>query len=74
MGSIAHSRWIKESRYYEIDAMHDLFDAPCVVITYGRCGTPQAQRRTYPYSTEQEALDAFAKAEARRKKRGYTRQ
>jgi predicted DNA-binding WGR domain protein len=67
----SRQRWEKDTRYYEVALRRDLFNVPCLVLTWGAKGTARAQQRTYPFDHEQEAMIAADAAIIRRKKRGY---
>jgi predicted DNA-binding WGR domain protein len=66
-----HSRWERDTRYYELRVQQDLFGHWLLTRVWGRKGSGLGQIRHAVCVDQTEANARYIKAEARRKKRGY---
>jgi predicted DNA-binding WGR domain protein len=63
-------RYVKNTRFYELHLIHDLFDWT-VVTAYGRRDSRQGKIRVFAFNNKDLAKEYFNKEIIRRKKRGY---
>ena len=66
-----HSRWEKDSRYYELWVQQDLWGQWLLTRVWGRRGTALGQIRHELCESYAEGLTKYAEAENKRAKRGY---
>lgn len=64
-------RWERGTRFYEAELGVDLFNTPCVTVTYGQVGSRRGRRYTLPFSTTGEAEAAAVLIARRRIARHY---
>jgi predicted DNA-binding WGR domain protein len=64
-------RWVKETRYYQVELCQDLWGQWVVVKRWGRRGTALGQRRCVPCESYADALTVLARIQRRRSQRGY---
>jgi predicted DNA-binding WGR domain protein len=66
-----HSRWERETRYYELWVQQDLFGHWLLTKIWGRQGSALGQLRHEVCADQAEANARYAEAAVRRAKRGY---
>lgn len=66
-----HSRWEKDTRYYELRVQQDLFGHWLLTRVWGRKASALGQIRHELCADQAEANARYAAAAARREKRGY---
>lgn len=66
-----HSRWERDTRYYELRVQQDLFGHWLLTRVWGRTGSALGQIRHDVCLDQVEANARYAEAEVRRVKRGY---
>lgn len=64
-------RWEKDSRYYEVHVVQDLWGEWVLTRIWGQRGTAMGQIRRVPCESYAEALTKLAQMEKRRAQRGY---
>jgi len=64
-------RWEKETRYYEVHVVQDLWGGWVLTRIWGRRGSALGQIRRAPCESYAEALEKLARVEKRRAQRGY---
>ena len=70
-----YSVWLKDTRYYSIELIQDLFGNWIVKCSWGRHKTNGAGRsKSTVCGNYEQALPAYRKEQTRRVKRGYTLQ
>lgn len=68
-----HSRWERDSRYYELWVQQDLFGDWLLTRVWGRKGSALGQIRHELCTDQTEAQARYAEAEVRRERRGYAK-
>jgi predicted DNA-binding WGR domain protein len=66
-----HSRWEKDTRYYELRVQQDLFGDWLLIRAWGRRDSALGQIRQELCDSYEQARVQFTEAEVRRVKRGY---
>jgi len=66
-----HSRWERDTRYYELRVQQDLFGNWLLTRVWGRRGSALGQIRHELCESYAVGLAKYAEAEIRRAKRGY---
>ena len=66
-----HSRWEKDTRYYELRVQQDLWGQWLLTRIWGRRGSALEQIRHELCESYAAGLTKYAEAEVRRAKRGY---
>jgi len=73
VGEPLRLRWEKETRYYEVHVVQDLWGDWVLTRIWGRRGSAIGQIRRAPCESYTEALAQLARLEKRRAQRGYAR-
>lgn len=68
-----HSRWERDTRYYELRVQQDLFGDWLLTRIWGRKGTALGQIRHELCESYAAGIAKFAQAEVRRKQHGYAK-
>ena len=67
-----HSRWERDSRYYELRVQQDLFGHWLLTRVWGRKGSALGQIRHELCESYAAGIVKFKQAEVRRERHGYT--
>ena len=66
-----HRRWVRGTRYYQVDVCQDLWGQWVLIQRWGRRGTALGQTRRVSCAAYADALSLLARIQRRRVQRGY---